>query len=1279
MVKTIFYFADNLPFEDYLEQLRDGDIACRTIVFAKEQKSIYMGGEMYGGWDDDMFRRVLIRVLNNDDVINALIQFIKNNRNDLPIATKTDLGAIMVGAFLAITENGSLSVDINSLFGDASTIDKIKNIIKNYFSQQDPTQLPVASKESFGIVKIGDGLGVTNGTISVDFDSMSDAEREDLAEIVLNFIRTNSNFRASTTNYGVVKIAENGGISVNDGIIGVDTNTIVNNITNNNTFREYVENSYALPTASATQKGGVKIGSGLTMTGDVLSVNTDPSTGGIDYSITDLILTGTTLSIIQNGVSITEDLSSLVSAGADGKDGKDGKDGQDGQDGKDGKSAYEIAVENGFTGTVEEWLNSLKGQDGQNGTNGRDGQDGQDGKDGVDGKDGRDGVDGKDGQDGYTPTIDDQQLITVIEYVINNHEGGQQGGSEVDIEEIVNEVINVLNTKPWGEIFTSNGWSDAINAYLQQIGLIGQEVDEQGNRITKYNYSEMIQKIDEISSKVDSIELFTDENGNMITIEDLYSRIDQTVNNHTAITALEAKLAQWETDGPVVESVWSTTVNKVSNLDNRLTALAEQQASVIDQDSYTLSLLHLTADETSSMASLTSSYGDYFFDENGNPIYEEDVNGNVIYNRDEDGKAIPYTGVILKYLDADGNELPDNHTIDQRVPYKKEIKNGDEIAFQNLTDKNGNIIYRQRAIKVYYLADSNGNYIDNTQYVRADDINNGDITWSVNSNYKDIDGNSLKVINYSGNIAYHKKRKFKLRSEAGFITRSNAEDALSEQFAKYNDVQRLRDDLSTVSTKADANSAAVQAIARNTVYESRNNNGTIEFKWRDDNGYEQWSDRDLSNSGYHKVVNTSSNAGLGIYVDDKISQSSIFADYVTKDALESKKYATVQAVTDAQSAAITAAATATFYESRKNNDTIEFKWVRGDEVDWSADKPQGEGWSKVIREQNRAGLSSYVDDKIANSTLSTQLDGIRSEISTKVGFVDGKIQSGIKLNADQIDLNGQTTFLNAVGNSITVKSLEATDGTGTTTVNGNGFFIEGVQSESAIRSDGSGYFADGAISWGTNGDVTIGGNTTISGTLNGATGTFSGSLSGATGTFNSLSSANGNIQLKPTSIVWNGYNWMGIAIAINGDQSGDLATIGARINHNGYDYGRLVLVKRQTGTTGTISDNNVVELNANDRSISAAIIKDNAGVAVAMPNNIQYDYCTLPTYPVDGQFVFCIHCARVRTGGLYYVYNPDYTSAGTSTVEYDEPKNIIFVFGTVPGTNTKGWHIFYCG
>ena len=32
--------------------------------------------------------------------------------------------------------------------------------------------------------------------------------------------------------------------------------------------------------------------------------------------------------------------------------------------GEDGKSAFDIAVENGYEGTEEEWLNSLKGKDG---------------------------------------------------------------------------------------------------------------------------------------------------------------------------------------------------------------------------------------------------------------------------------------------------------------------------------------------------------------------------------------------------------------------------------------------------------------------------------------------------------------------------------------------------------------------------------------------------------------------------------------------------------------------------------------------------------------------------------------------------------------------------------------------------------------------------------------------------------------------------------------------------------------------------------------------------
>lgn len=53
--------------------------------------------------------------------------------------------------------------------------------------------------------------------------------------------------------------------------------------------------------------------------------------------------------------------------GLSGKDGKNGTDGLPGRDGIDGKSAYIIAIEHGFTGTENEWLQSLKGADGKDG------------------------------------------------------------------------------------------------------------------------------------------------------------------------------------------------------------------------------------------------------------------------------------------------------------------------------------------------------------------------------------------------------------------------------------------------------------------------------------------------------------------------------------------------------------------------------------------------------------------------------------------------------------------------------------------------------------------------------------------------------------------------------------------------------------------------------------------------------------------------------------------------------------------------------------------------
>ena len=49
---------------------------------------------------------------------------------------------------------------------------------------------------------------------------------------------------------------------------------------------------------------------------------------------------------------------------------------------ENGKSAYELAVQHGFKGTEEQWLESLQGNDGVSG---------------------KDGINGKDGADGYSP------------------------------------------------------------------------------------------------------------------------------------------------------------------------------------------------------------------------------------------------------------------------------------------------------------------------------------------------------------------------------------------------------------------------------------------------------------------------------------------------------------------------------------------------------------------------------------------------------------------------------------------------------------------------------------------------------------------------------------------------------------------------------------------------------------------------------------------------------------------------------------------------------------
>lgn len=72
--------------------------------------------------------------------------------------------------------------------------------------------------------------------------------------------------------------------------------------------------------------------------------------------------------------------------GDKGDQGERGFHGYDGSDGSDGRSAYQVAVAYGFTGTEQQWLDSLKGEKGDTGDQGVQGETGLQGQQGNDGK-----------------------------------------------------------------------------------------------------------------------------------------------------------------------------------------------------------------------------------------------------------------------------------------------------------------------------------------------------------------------------------------------------------------------------------------------------------------------------------------------------------------------------------------------------------------------------------------------------------------------------------------------------------------------------------------------------------------------------------------------------------------------------------------------------------------------------------------------------------------------------------------------------------------------------
>ena len=150
-----------------------------------------------------------------------------------------------------------------------------------------------------------------------------------------------------------------------------------------------------------------------------------------------------------------------------------------------GQSAFELALAQGFEGTVDEWLASLKGADGAAGVNGTDGQDGKDGTNGTNGADGtpgQDGADGKDGKSAYQLALDAGFSGTLAQWLTSlNGTDGKNGRHGVD-------GLNGHDGKSAYDLARDAGYTGSLSEWLQSLkgkdGIDGTSGSSDWNSIT---------------------------------------------------------------------------------------------------------------------------------------------------------------------------------------------------------------------------------------------------------------------------------------------------------------------------------------------------------------------------------------------------------------------------------------------------------------------------------------------------------------------------------------------------------------------------------------------------------------------------------------------------------------------------------------------------------------------------------------------------------------------------------------------------------------------------
>lgn len=122
---------------------------------------------------------------------------------------------------------------------------------------------------------------------------------------------------------------------------------------------------------------------------------------------------------------------------------------------------------------------------------------------------------------------------------------------------MVREIVNGYNfIDGW-----QAGWNEELQAYLIQVGVLGPDGVSKG-----WSYLEV--KYNEIKAAVDSLEMFTDDEGNPVTYEALQALIDARIQNGIAELDLDTKWALLDADHNELEWMMSGFRSQASQYDS---------------------------------------------------------------------------------------------------------------------------------------------------------------------------------------------------------------------------------------------------------------------------------------------------------------------------------------------------------------------------------------------------------------------------------------------------------------------------------------------------------------------------------------------------------------------------------------------------------------------------------------------------------------------------------------------------------------------------------------